>query len=148
MGRHDAPADGQPQAQPAWAGVAFPRADAVEAREDRLQLVGRDARPFVEDGDLDPASYDARLGRDPAARRRVVDGVLPEVAEHLADPPVVEAAQRQVGGQGDDEQVRLEEVLREDQLPLDDLRERSRAELDPQRSGLDARGVEQVLHQA
>src|SRR5690606_19836640 len=86
-------ADGEPDAR----ATALPRLAAPELLEDRPLLLPGDARAVVRDGDGDPAPFRrcrpalARLDAndDPPVLGRVLDRVGEQVAEDLADPPLV-----------------------------------------------------------
>src|SRR5690606_1598041 len=86
-------AEGEPDAR----ATALPRLAAPELLEDRPLLLPGDARAVVRDGDGDPAPFRrcrpalARLDAndDPPVLGRVLDRVGEQVAEDLADPPLV-----------------------------------------------------------
>src|SRR5262249_38270492 len=68
------------------AGATGHRAvDAIEAIEDALGVLGRDADAVIADAEGDRAAVGGGVEDDPAGVRRVLDGVLDQVAQHLLD---------------------------------------------------------------
>src|SRR5918994_2366478 len=62
---------------------------AVEAVEDARQLLGRDARPCVRYGRLDPPFSGTPLHGDEPSRGREPEGVVEEGSQDLAGSPLV-----------------------------------------------------------
>ncbi len=72
-------------------------ADAAELLEDQLLVLERDAAAVVDDldGRLPVDRVRAHLDRRP--RRRVLDGVVDQVGQHLAEPERIAVDAGQVG---------------------------------------------------
>src|SRR4029077_5318535 len=85
---HELSADVQPEPRPADAAREV-RVDPVELLEDPLELAGRDAEALVLHLEADPRPRALAPDLDPAAVRRVLDGVLDEVEQPLLHPPGV-----------------------------------------------------------
>ena len=70
-------------------------AHAAELLEDERVVLGCDARAVVAHLDVDPPVLRERLDLDLAAGRRVLDGVVEQVREHLTQPLAVAADERE-----------------------------------------------------
>ena len=99
------PADVQPEAgsrDPRFADVP----GAMERFRDERPFRGGDTDPLVIDRDRQPLPVDPRRDADGAVRRPVLERVLDEVLEDLADPGRVDLDRRQVRRQIDAEPIR------------------------------------------
>src|SRR5439155_22219464 len=83
---HELATDVEPEPGPGPYLRAF---EAVELLEDRPLLRDRDADPVVPDFDAHTVRERGRRDGDRAAVRRVFDGVVDQVHEHLLDPVAV-----------------------------------------------------------
>src|SRR6266540_2268810 len=81
---HELAADVEAEAGAADAARQI-RIEPVELLEDPLVLVDGDPEPFVLDREADPVVVPLESNVDPAAARGVLDGVLDEIRQHLAD---------------------------------------------------------------
>src|SRR4029077_11169469 len=87
MGDHDLPRN--IEAETRILAEALLRPVGIEALENPLQILRRNARAFVLDRDLNLVAHALRLDRHAAPRRREGDGVVEEVDDHLAQAAVM-----------------------------------------------------------
>ncbi len=84
MGGHNAAGDGQPQSRPAR-GPTARRLAAIELLEAMRQIGRAEAGASVGDNEDDAFRRNVRADSDPAAGRRVAQGVTDQVAQHALD---------------------------------------------------------------
>ena len=117
---------------------------AAELLEDARLLVARNPRAGVADVDLNRAVPGCRRDANLAAFRRVLHGVLDEVAEHLPESRAVAADRRQPSAnRRDDGHLLLSQFGRLDRL-VDETGELDLLEAVGEGPGLDAGRVEHV----
>src|SRR5437667_54384 len=147
---HELLHDAQPEPDTAGAaGAAL--ADLVEGLEDRVQVVGRDARAGVADLDHDPTGASSRVRHhgDPP-RLRELDRVVDQIVDDLLQLHAVGLQHREVRLDRDREaEARVAEPARMQGLDLGEQRGQGEA-LDPERDmdGAETCEVEQVGDQA
>ena len=105
------------------------------------------ARPPVGDLDLDLAVELARQDVDGATGRRVLDGVLDEVDEHLLDEDAIEGHEREIARDAGPDVPPAQPVVEAVEGGAHDLLERLELLSDLERARVEARHVEQVPHE-
>src|SRR5437764_2077556 len=84
----EASADRQPQ--PGAGAAAILRLDAVELVEDAFEIIGRDARSFIDDLDQGDLAVAPSPDVDPASGGCVFGGVVEQIAQYLLEQDRIE----------------------------------------------------------
>jgi hypothetical protein len=144
----DVPHDGEPESEATMhatsAGFGLP-----EGIEDEREELGRDPAPAVGHGDLDVRAHALEHDLHRPALRRELDGVGQQVPDELLQTVRITGDQPRLGVQDGRESNALCVGRRTDDVhrPLDHVRQRHRANLEPEPARDDSRDVEKVVDQ-